>query len=102
MKKYFRFHAGSLDASMKTQVEVENIRDIEKVIYENPCFPKEKCLFLYIDEEPIKDERIAAYGWGDTEYKVLLTMDDGRGRQCIGFTNFRKSSFVDRLPHFTS
>lgn len=96
MKKYFRFHAGSLDASMKTQVEVENLEDIVKVINNTSCFPHGYLKFIHIDDVPIKDERIASYGWGDTEYKVLADFD-GHERQCIGFTNFRIPSLAEQI-----
>lgn len=104
MKKYFRFHAGSLDASMKTQVEVKDLNDLKRVVNENSPLPN-YYKNIRISNVEITDTRLVTYGWGDKEYKVIADFKIGIEKyydQCIGYANFWESELVNRLAYFSS
>lgn len=104
MKKYFRFHAGSLDASMKTQVEVKDLKGLKRVVNENGPLP-DYYKNIRIRNAEITDQRLVPYGWGDKEYRVIADFKIGIEKyygQCIGYTNFWESELVNRLAYFSS
>lgn len=104
MKKYFRFHAGSLDASMKTQVEVKDLNDLKRVVNENGPVP-DYYKNIRISNVEITDTRLVPYGWGDKEYRVIADFKIGIEKyydQCIGYANFWESALVNHLAYFAS
>jgi hypothetical protein len=86
-KKYFRYHRGGFDESMKTMVEVNGLDDIRRIV-EDDALIKGYYKNIRIGDGLV-DHRCAPYGWGDTSYYVLADFGGYTG-QCIGMANFKE------------
>ena len=86
-KKYFRYHRGGFEESMKTMVEVNGLDDIRRIV-EDDALIKGYYKNIRIGDGLV-DHRCAPYGWGDTSYYVLADFGGYTG-QCIGMANFRE------------
>ena len=85
MRKLFRHHAGSLAASLETQVEVKDFSDIEKIIQDKWGDYCSNPNTEYVGD----DSRRAGEDWKATYY-VLVDFKNGYKQQCIGMCNFPK------------
>lgn len=74
-KRLFRFHKGLLDESMKTVVEVKNLKDIELRVMEYYGDFGAEINSVEIDTRPMCDEDRLGSDWKDTYYVIGHTED---------------------------
>lgn len=74
-KRLFRFHKGQLDESMKTAVEVKNLKDIELRVKDYFCDFGADVKYVEISTSPMNDEDRLGCEWKDTYYVIGHTTD---------------------------
>lgn len=82
MRKYFRYHRGTLSDSMDTMREVHSMDDVKKLV--NELIP-DYFSNIHIGDK-FTDPR-CPNKWGEVSYFVFADFD-GHTDQCVGYVNY--------------
>ena len=82
MRKYFRYHRGTLSDSMDTMREIQSMDDVKKLV---DALVPDYFSNIHIGDK-FTDPR-CPQEWGEVSYFVLADFD-GYTDQCVGYVNY--------------